>query len=121
MNSPLEDDFICVPLLYMLRSHLFDQPSDPSHWLVVRLAAACAQLVIVPSEQEYLTLAGACGKGLFEHYVILTLRVRITAFSLRNGLCNLDYLNNVNTPRTYRPYTLSLIRAQPRRHQESHS
>ena len=121
MNSPLEDDFICVPLLYMLRSHLFDQPSDPSHWLVVRLAAACAQLVIVPSEQEYLTLAGACGKGLLEHYVIFDTEGKDNRLLSKKRLVQLGLLEQREYYRTYRPYTLSLIRAQPRRHQESHS
>ena len=76
----------------MLRSHLFDQPSDPSHWLVVRLAAACAQLVIAPSEQEYLTLAGACGKGLFEHYVIFDTESKDNRFLSKKRLVQLGLL-----------------------------
>ena len=46
----------------------------------------------MPSEQEYLTLAGACGKGLFEHYVIFDTESKDNRFLSRKRLVQLGLL-----------------------------
>ena len=63
----------------------------------------------MPSEQEYLTLAGACGKGLFERYVIFDTESKDNRFLSKKRLVRLGLLEQREYNRTYRPYTLSLV------------